>query len=209
MFTIGVLASGKGSNLKSIVDYIKKENLPIKTGVVISDNPGAYALTIAGNENIASIYIPPGKYKTFLESDIEKRYVNTLRKHNVDLVCLAGFMRVIKKPFFNEYAGKIINIHPSLLPAFPGLESWKQALEYGVKFSGCTVHFVEENIDSGPIILQAVVPVIPDDTAKTLHRRIQEKEHMIYPLAIQLIAENRISIRKRRIFTNEKKDYDS
>ncbi|MCD6407653.1 phosphoribosylglycinamide formyltransferase [bacterium] len=200
MFTIGVLASGKGSNLQAIIDYIKEENLPIKIGVVLSDNPEAYALERAKKEGIKSLYIPPGKYKTFLEPDVEKKYVEVLKENGVELVCLAGFMRVLKKTFLKSFPQRIINIHPSLLPAFPGLEAWKQAIDYGVRFSGCTVHFVEEGVDTGPIILQAVVPVLPDDTPETLHQRIQEKEHIIYPLAIRLIAEGRVSISGRKVY---------
>ena len=200
MFTIGVLASGKGSNLQAIIDYIKEENLPIKIGVVLSDNPEAYALERAKKEGIKSLYIPPGRYKTFLEPEVEKKYVEVLKENGVELVCLAGFMRVLKKTFLQSFPQRIINIHPSLLPAFPGLEAWKQAIEYGVRFSGCTVHFVEEGVDTGPIILQAVVPVLPDDTPETLHQRIQEKEHIIYPLAIRLIAEGRVSISGRKVY---------
>jgi len=200
MFTIGILASGKGTNFKAIVDYIEEENLPIKVGIVISDNPDAYVLKIAKEYKIKNIYIPPGKYKTFLEPEIEKKYVSCLKEHKVDLVCLAGFMRVLKKFFIKSFPQKIINIHPSLLPCFPGLTAWEQAIEYGVKFTGCTVHFVDEGIDSGPIIMQAVVPVLPDDTPETLHKRIQEKEHLIYPMCIKLIAEGRVSISGRKTF---------
>ncbi|MCM8805855.1 MAG: phosphoribosylglycinamide formyltransferase [Candidatus Omnitrophica bacterium] len=203
MFIIGVLASGKGSNLQAIINHINSGFLNVKIGVVISDNPDAYALKIARDWHIPSEYIEPGKYKTFLEKNQEKKYVECLKKHGVELVCLAGFMRVIKKEFFNAYRGKIINIHPSLLPSFRGLQAWKQALDYGVRFTGCTVHFVEEEIDTGPIILQAVVPVLDDDTPKSLHQRIQEKEHIIYPLAIKLISENKIFIKGRRVIINE------
>jgi phosphoribosylglycinamide formyltransferase-1 len=203
MFTIGVLASGKGSNLQAIINHINSGFLNVKISVVISDNPDSYALKIARDWHIPSEYIEPGKYKTFLEKNQEKKYVECLKKHEVELVCLAGFMRVIKKEFFNAYRGKIINIHPSLLPSFRGLQAWKQALDYGVRFTGCTVHFVEEEIDTGPIILQAVVPVLDDDTPESLHQRIQEKEHIIYPLAIKLISENKIFIKGRRVIINE------
>ncbi|MCM8810285.1 MAG: phosphoribosylglycinamide formyltransferase [Candidatus Omnitrophica bacterium] len=200
MFTIGVLASGKGTNLQAIIDYIKEENLPIKIGIVISDNPDAYALERAKRERIKSICIPCEKYKTILDKETETKYINVLKENKVNLVCLAGFMRILRKNFIKNFPNKIINIHPSLLPSFPGLESWKQALEYGVRFTGCTVHFVDEGIDSGPIILQAVVPILQDDTPETLHKRIQEKEHIIYPLAIRLIAEGRVSIVGRRVY---------
>ncbi len=200
MFTIGVLASGKGTNLQAIIDYIKEENLPIKIAVVISDNPDALALERAKREGIKAICIPSKKYKTILSKKVEKKYVEVLKENKVDLVCLAGFMRVLKSTFIESFPNRIINIHPSLLPAFPGLEAWKQALEYGVRFTGCTVHFVNEGVDAGPVILQAVVPVLPDDTPETLHKRIQEKEHVIYPLAIKLIYEGRIIISGRKVF---------
>jgi len=199
MVKIGVLASGKGSNLQAIVDYIKSEKPPFEISIVLSDNPDAFALKRAWKEGIKAMYIPPGKYKTFLEPDVEKKYVEILKENGVQLVCLAGFMRVIKKNFLQSFPDSIINIHPSLLPAFPGLEAWKQALEYGVKFTGCTVHFVEEGVDTGPIIMQAVVPVLPDDTPESLHKRIQEKEHIIYPLSIRLISEGRVSISGRKV----------
>ncbi|MGB9677408.1 MAG: phosphoribosylglycinamide formyltransferase [Candidatus Ratteibacteria bacterium] len=200
MFTIGVFASGKGTNLQAIIDYIKEENLKIRIGVVISDNPEAYALERAKREGIKAVCLPCTKYKYILGEKLEKEYVKVLKENNVELVCLAGFMRVLKKTFIQNFPNRIINIHPSLLPAFPGLESWRQALEYGVRFTGCTVHFVDEGIDSGPIILQAVVPVLPDDTPETLHKRIQEKEHIIYPLAIRLISEGRVLIIGRKVF---------
>lgn len=199
MVKIGVLASGKGSNFQAIVDYIKSEKPPFEISIVLSDNPDAFVLKRAEKEGVKAMYIPPGKYKTFLEPDVEKKYVEILKENGVQLVCLAGFMRVIKKNFLQSFPDSIINIHPSLLPAFPGLEAWKQALEYGVRFTGCTVHFVEEGVDTGPIIMQAVVPVLPDDTPESLHKRIQEKEHIIYPLSIRLICEGRVSISGRKV----------
>lgn len=201
MFTIGVLVSGKGSNLKTIIDKIKDGYLSsVRIGVVLSDNPDSGALKIAEKEGIRNIYIPPGKYKTFLEPDIEKKYIQILKENKVDFVCLAGFMRIIKEQFFTEFKDKIINIHPSLLPAFPGIEAWKQAFDYGVLFTGCTVHFVRQKpIDSGPIIFQAVVPVLSDDTCETLYQRIQEKEHIIYPFTIKLISENKVFISGNKI----------
>ncbi len=199
MFTIGVLASGKGSNLQAIIDYIKTEKIRVKVGIVLSDNPDSAALNIAERAGINGYCIPEDKHKTFLSPGIEKKYVKTLREHGVELVCLAGFMRVLKKYFMESFTGKIINIHPSLLPAFPGLASWEQALCYGVRFTGCTTHFVEYGVDTGPIILQAVVPVLREDTAETLHKRIQEKEHIIYPLTVRLIAEGKVSISERKV----------
>lgn len=202
MFTIGILASGKGSNLKALLDYIRKEKMPVETGVILSDNPDSFALKIAEQEGIKHHCIPEKKHKTFLSAETEKEYVKTLKSHNVDLICLAGFMRVLKKDFIQAFQGKIINIHPSLLPAFPGLAAWEQALDYGVKFTGCTTHFVEYGVDTGPIILQSVVPVLREDTPETLHKRIQEKEHFVYPLTLKLIAEGRISISGRKVYIN-------
>lgn len=202
MFTIGLLASGKGSNIQAIINYIKSERLHINPAVILSDNPSSGALKIAQAEGIKHYCIPEEKYKTILSKKTEKEYVKILKEHRVDLVCLAGFMRVIKEELLNNFPGRIINIHPSLLPAFPGLEAWKQALEYGVRFTGCTTHFVEAGVDTGPIILQAVVPVLKDDTPETLHRRIQEKEHIIYPLTVRLISEGRVSISGRKVYIN-------
>ncbi|MCM8763971.1 MAG: phosphoribosylglycinamide formyltransferase [Candidatus Omnitrophica bacterium] len=203
MFTIGILASGKGSNLGAIINKVRSGFLKVNIGVVISDNPGAFALEIARSYGINAKYIEPGKYRTILEPQQEEKYVECLKEHGAELICLAGFMRIIKKPFFNAFRGRIINIHPSLLPSFPGIEAWKQAIDYGVKFSGCTVHFIDEGVDTGPIILQAVVPVLNDDTPETLHQRIQEKEHIIYPLAIKLISEQKIRVEGRRVIIDE------
>ena len=203
MFTIGLLASGKGSNIQAIINYIKTEGLHnINAGVILSDNPSSGALEIAKKEGIKHYCIQEKKYRTILSPETEKKYVKVLKEHKVDLICLAGFMRVIKDEFLKNFSGKIVNIHPSLLPAFPGLEAWKQALNYGVKFTGCTTHFVEAGVDTGPIILQAVVPVLKDDTPETLHKRIQEKEHIIYPLTVKLIAEGKVSISGRKVYIN-------
>jgi phosphoribosylglycinamide formyltransferase-1 len=199
VFTIGILASGKGSNAKVLIEEAKTGNIPVRVGLVASDNPDAGALEIARKAGVPSLYIDPGKYRTFLEVRRENEYAARLKEHGVQLVCLAGFMRVIKSALLNAFPNRIINIHPSLLPSFPGIESWKQALDYGVKFTGCTVHFVEAGVDTGPIILQAVVPVLADDTPETLHARIQRKEHLIYPIAVRLIAEGRVSVFGRRV----------
>jgi phosphoribosylglycinamide formyltransferase 1 len=200
MFTIGVLASGKGSNLKAIIDYIKKEKLDIKIGMVLSDNPDALALKIAENEGLQNLCIPEKGHKTVLSPRTENEYIRILKNINVELVCLAGFMRVLKKHFIQEFQGKIVNIHPSLLPAFKGLAAWEQALKYGVKFTGCTTHFVEYEVDTGPIIMQAVVPVLKDDTPETLLNRIHEKEHLIYPLTIKLLSQGKVRVTNRRVY---------
>ncbi len=202
MFTVGVLASGKGSNLQAIADYIKTEKLSVRIGIVLTDNPESPALEIAKKENIECLCIPEIRHKTFLSPSTERKYAEALKANGAELVCLAGFMRVLKKDFIDSFQGKIINIHPSLLPAFPGLAAWEQAFICGVRFTGCTTHFVEYGVDTGPIIMQAVVPVLKEDTAETLHRRIQEKEHVIYPLTVRLIAEGKISISERKVYIN-------
>lgn len=199
MFTIGLIASGKGSNIRAILENIRQGELDVKASVILSDNPHSKALKIAEEEGIKHYCIPEEKYKTTLSVKAEREYVRILKEYNVDLVCFAGFMRIIKKEMLNNFFGRIVNIHPSLLPAFPGVDAWKQALNYGVKFAGCTTHFVETDIDAGPIILQAVVPVLEDDTYDTLHKRIQEKEHIIYPLTIKLIAEGKVNLSGRRV----------
>ena len=196
---IGILGSGKGSNLQSIIDAIEKDNLPIEIVLVLSDVKDAFILERARKHNIAAKYIKPGKYKTKLESEIEKQYIKELKEAKVGLVVLAGFMRMLKDEFVKDFEGRIMNIHPSLLPAFKGLEAWRQALEYGVKFTGCTVHFIDAGMDTGPIISQAVVPVQKDDTPETLHARIQVEEHKSYPEAIRLFAQNRLKIEGRKV----------
>ncbi len=199
MLKIGVMASGKGSNLRAIIDFIKEHKPGFNIGAVISDNPDSPALDMAEAEGISSYYIPPGEAETFLEPGIEEKYTEVLLGNRVELLCLAGFMRILKGSLLETFENRIVNIHPSLLPSFPGLEAWKQALEYGVRFSGCTTHFVNREMDSGPIIMQAVVPVLEKDSAESLHKRIQVKEHFIYPLTIKLIAEKRVSISGRRV----------
>ena len=200
---IGVLGSGSGTNCQALLDACAKPDFPAEIVVVISDVEGAKILDRARQTGIEARWIAPGKFRTKLEPEVEQRYVAALREHNVELVCLAGFMRVLKDDFLKSFPGRVINIHPALLPAFPGLESWKQALDHGAKFAGCTVHFVDAGVDSGPIILQAAVPVIDSDTAQTLHARIQVEEHRIYPEAVRLIAEGRLRIEGRRVLRRE------
>jgi len=196
---LGVLCSGRGSNLEAILQSCEQGRIAARVAVVISDNPEAYALERARRHGVPAVYIPPGKFRTKLEPEIEAQYVATLKVHKVDLVCLAGFMRIIKSTLIQAFPQRIINIHPALLPAFPGLHAQKQALDYGVKIAGCTVHFVDEGVDSGPIILQAAVPVLEDDDEETLAARILEQEHRIYSEAIQLFAEGRLRIEGRRV----------
>ncbi len=166
---------------------------------MISDNPDAKALERARRAGIPAYYIYPGKKRTVLDPEQEEKYIETLKKHGVELVCLAGFMRILKKKFLDAFPNRIMNIHPALLPAFPGLNAQKQALEYGVKVSGATVHFVDEGIDTGPIILQEAVKVEEDDTVETLADRILKVEHKIYSEAIRLFAEGRLKIEGRRV----------
>jgi len=196
---LGVLASGRGSNLQAIIDNIEAGRLDAEIAVVISDVSDAQALERARKHGINAVYMDPGKFKTFLEPEVEKRYVACLQEHRVDLVVLAGFMRILKKDFLEAFSGRIMNIHPALLPSFPGLEAQRKALEHGVKISGCTVHFVDAGTDTGPIILQTAVPVLEDDSAETLAARILKEEHRIYSEAIQLFAQGRLKIEGRRV----------
>jgi len=199
MLKLGVLASGRGLNLEAIIQNIESGRLSAKIQVVISDHPDASALKRAREHEIEAVYLPPGKHKTYLDPDVEKSYVDCLIDHGVELVVLAGFMRVLKSHFLNSFQGKIMNIHPALLPSFRGLEAQRQALEYGVKYTGCTVHFVTEDIDGGPIILQAVVPILPGDTVEILSERVLKEEHRIYSEAIQLYSEGRLQVDERRV----------
>lgn len=200
---IGVLGSGKGTNLQAIIDAVENGDLPVKIALVISDVEDAFILERARKHNIPARFIPPGRFKTKLEPEVERQYVSILKDAGVSLVCLAGFMRILKDDFLMAFPNRIMNIHPSLLPGFRGLEAWRQALEYGVKFTGCTVHFLDPGMDTGPIILQAVVPVLPDDTPETLHQRIQVEEHRLYPEAIRLFSEGRLQIVGRNVIVKE------
>lgn len=200
---IGILGSGKGTNLEAIVSAVENGSLPVKPVLVLSDVEDAFILERARRHNIHARYIPPGRFKTKLEPAVEKEYVKAMKSAGVELVALAGFMRILKEDFLNAFHGRIMNIHPSLLPSFTGLEAWRQALEYGVRFTGCTVHFVDANMDTGPVILQAVVPVAPFDTPETLHERIQIEEHRLYPEAIRLFAEGKISIAGQKVLIKE------
>jgi phosphoribosylglycinamide formyltransferase-1 len=199
MKNIAVLASGRGTNLQAIIENIENGNIKATLACVISDNAEARALERAREHNVKAVYLDPGPKKTWLVPEIEQKYVQTLQDHNIDLVCLAGFMRIIKKPLLDAFAGRIINIHPSLLPAFPGLNVQQKALDYGVKYSGCTVHFVDDSVDGGPIITQAAVPVLDDDDADALAARILKEEHRIYAEAINLVLSGKFKIVGRRV----------
>jgi len=196
---IGVLGSGSGSNMQAIVDAIAAGTLAASVVCVLSDVPEAGILARARRHGIPARYLDPAPFKTKLDGEAEKRYVDVLRDCGAEAIALAGFMRILKPHLLRAFQGRILNIHPSLLPAFPGLESWKQALEYGAKVTGCTVHFVDGGMDTGPVILQKTVPVLDGDTPATLHARIQEQEHIAYPEALQLLADGRLRIEGRRV----------
>ena len=181
---LGVLGSGKGSNCRAILESIRSGALPAQARVVISDVLDAPILDIAREFSVPNAYLPPGQFRTRLEPTVEVELVQMLRDAGVELVVLAGFMRVLKQPMLQAFPRRIINIHPSLLPKFPGLEAWRQALAAGEKVTGCTVHFVDDKVDHGEIIAHREVPILPGDTPETLHARIQTAEHELYPAAI-------------------------
>ena len=187
--SIGILGSGKGSNCRAILERIRSGDLAAEARVVISDVLHAPILDIAREFSVANAYLPPGQLRTRLEPEVENELVNMLSEARVDLVVLAGFMRVLHAPMLKAFPRRIINIHPSLLPKFPGLEAWKQALEAGEEVSGCTVHYVDEKIDHGEIIAQCEVRILPDDTAGSLHARIQMAERELYPAVIAEFSE--------------------
>ena len=190
MLKLGVLASGRGSNFQSIIDEIEAGSLNASISLLITDNPDAYAIERAKKQSIKHLYLNPHDFKS--KNDFYTRIAKELVKRDVDLVILAGFMRIVGKPLIEAFPNRIINIHPALLPAFPGLHSQKQAVDYGVRVSGCTVHFVDEGMDTGPIIIQAAVVVSADDTEDTLSERILRLEHKIFPYAIRLYSEGRL-----------------
>lgn len=194
---LGVLVSGRGSNLQAILDAINAGRLEAKIGLVISDNPEANALRRLGGLNIPTAVVERKNYKT--KQDFEAALIAQLDLHHVELVILAGFMRILSPHFINRFPGRVMNIHPALLPAFPGLNAQEQAVRYGVKVSGATVHFVDEGMDSGPIILQEAVPVETEDTVASLSERILHLEHRLYVRAIRLYCEGRISIDGRAV----------
>lgn len=182
----------------AIADAVAAGEIPAEIVAVISDVETAGILDRARERKLPAEFIAPGKFRTKLDETAEQAYVRRLREAEVDLVVLAGFMRILKGDFLRAFANRVVNIHPSLLPAFPGLEAWKQAVDYGVKVAGCTVHFVDQGIDSGPILGQETVPVLPDDTAATLHERIQQAERRLYPRVVRALAEGRVTVRGRQ-----------
>lgn len=195
---LGILISGNGSNLQSIIDHIEQGSLRAVIQIVISNNPDAYGIIRAKKHGLPFCVLKNSDFKNKEEFDSE--LINTLIKHDVELVTLAGFMRIISPRFLQAFPGRVMNIHPALLPSFPGLHGQRQAVTYGVKVSGCTVHFVDEGVDTGPIIIQRAVPVRDDDTEDTLAARILKEEHKIYPQAIQLFADGKLEIRGRKVF---------
>jgi phosphoribosylglycinamide formyltransferase-1 len=188
---LGILGSGKGSNCRAILEQIRAGNLNAEVRLVVSDVLEAGILDIARAFEVPNAYLPPGKYRTKLEPQVEQDLVKMLRDAGVNLVVLAGFMRVLKEPMLDAFPRRIINIHPSLLPKFPGIEAWKQALAAGEKTTGCTVHYVESGIDTGEIVAQREVPISPADTPATLHQRIQLAEYALYPSVIAQFARGR------------------
>jgi len=198
---LGVLVSGSGSNLQAIIDQIEMGRLDGEIKIVISNNPDAYAIKRCDKHGIPVTVVRHEDF--FARDDFDSAMIKTLNDHAVELIVMAGFMRILSTAFLRTYPLKIMNIHPALLPAFPGLHVQKKAVEYGVKFSGCTVHFADEGVDTGPIIIQAVVPVLPDDTETTLAERILREEHKIYPQAIQWFAEGRLEVTGRHVRVKE------
>jgi phosphoribosylglycinamide formyltransferase 1 len=196
---IGVLLSGRGSNFEALAESVASGRIPgTEIAIVISNREGAPGIDRAKSRGISTQVIPS---KGLERETYDRQVVAVLNEHKVDLVCLAGYMRLLSPFFVSSFRNRILNIHPSLLPSFPGLEAQRQALEYGVKFAGCTVHFVDENLDAGPIILQSVVPIADTDTEDSLSAKILQEEHKIYSEAVRIVLEERYKITGRRVRT--------
>jgi phosphoribosylglycinamide formyltransferase-1 len=207
LLKIGVLASGRGSNFQSIMDEIESDRLKAEIVLLITDNPSAFAIERAKKHGVEYLVVQP---KEYLSKDVYfMRIADALKKKNVELVVLAGFMKIVGKPLIDAFPNRIMNIHPALLPSFPGLHGQKQALDYGARISGCSVHFVDEGMDTGPIIIQAAVPVFQNDTEETLSERILKYEHRIYPEAIRLFSEGRIKVEGRKVKIEEYNPVDA
>jgi phosphoribosylglycinamide formyltransferase-1 len=198
---IGVLASGRGSNFQSIIDAVERGYLRVTLKMLITDNPAAFAIERAKKHGIEYLVMRPAEFVS--REDYFARIAAELKRRGVGLVVLAGFMRIVGKPLIDAFRHRIMNIHPALLPSFPGLHGQRQALDYGVKISGCTVHFVDEGMDTGPVIIQAAVPVKDDDTEDSLSARILAFEHKIYPEAIRLFSEGRLKVAGRRVVAKD------
>lgn len=196
---LGVLASGRGSNLQAIIDATAAGRINARIAVVLSDRDDAHALDRARKAGVEALHIPPGRFKTKLEPEVETDYAQALLDRGVELVLLAGFMRVLHEDFLNAFPDRILNIHPSLLPSFPGLNAQTQAFDYGAKIAGCTVHIVNSMVDGGPVVLQAAVPVLEEDTPASLADRILVEEHRIYVEAVKLYCEGRLRLEGRRV----------
>jgi phosphoribosylglycinamide formyltransferase-1 len=196
-YRLGVLGSGRGSNFVAIADACAAGTVPADVAIVASDVADAPILDRARERGLVARHIPPGKFRTKLDEAAEVAYIQALQEAGVDLIVLAGFMRILKGDFLRAYAQRVVNIHPALLPSFPGLEAWKQALDYGVKVTGVTVHLVDQGVDTGPILAQQTVPVLQGDTAATLHARIQEAEHTLYPKVVAAFAAGQIRVEGR------------
>jgi phosphoribosylglycinamide formyltransferase 1 len=194
---LGVLVSGSGTNLQALLDACAAKDFPAEVSVVLSNVGEAFALERAQRANVPSVVLDPRDYPTRAQYDLS--LVAALQANGVELVCLAGFMRLLGPDFLRAFPGRVLNIHPALLPAFPGLHGPRQAIAHGVKIAGCTVHLVDEGLDSGPILAQAAVPVLPDDDEQRLAARILEQEHRLYPLAVRALAEGRIEVEGRRV----------
>jgi len=201
---VAVLASGRGSNFEALARAATSSDYPAEIVLLITDNPEARAIEVARNFGIEWVHVDCGTRKGSMTPEASEEMARICKEKGVELVCLAGFMRIVKGKLLEEYKGRMINIHPALLPSFKGLHGQRQALEYGVKFSGCTVHFVDEGVDTGPIIIQRVVPVLQDDDEESLSARILKEEHIAYPEAVRLIAEGRVRIEGRRVFIEER-----
>ncbi|MDD4101004.1 MAG: phosphoribosylglycinamide formyltransferase [Kiritimatiellae bacterium] len=196
---IAALGSGSGSNMQSVLDAINAGSLNAELRLVLSDVADAGILDRARQNNIRHAWLDCSPFKTKLDGAAEQRCIAMLRELEIDTVILAGFMRIVKPCLLNTFPMRVLNIHPALLPAFPGLHAWRQALDYGAKVAGCTVHFVDAGTDTGPVIIQRSVPVMEDDTPETLHARIQTQEHEAYPEALRLLSEGRLSVDGRRV----------
>jgi phosphoribosylglycinamide formyltransferase-1 len=200
---LAVLGSGSGSNFQAILDAIRAGRLDARVVCVLSDVENAFILERARRAGVPAEFVSAAPFRTKLDGEGEARYLAALRRTGAEWIALAGFMRIVKRGLLAAFPQRVLNIHPALLPAFPGMESWKQALDYGAKVAGCTVHFVDEGTDSGPILLQKVVAVREDDTPASLHARIQEQEHAAFPEALQLCAEGRVNVEGRRVRIRE------
>ncbi|HSA85961.1 MAG TPA: phosphoribosylglycinamide formyltransferase [Nitrospira sp.] len=204
---VAVLASGRGSNLQALIDAIESGQVQAQIVAVISNKQDAVALERARKHGLKALFVDPRPFAGRPDSRevYDRVLLEILQQHEVELVLLAGYMKIVTAVLVNAYANRVMNIHPSLLPSFPGLDVQKKTIDWGCKLAGCTVHFVTEGVDEGPIIIQAAVPILDEDTPQTLAARILVQEHRIYPRAVQLFAENRLHVEGRRVFINDAK----